>query len=35
VAKQQEWIDFAVREYVDNGRIYAKDLRLSRPERTS
>ena len=27
-ARQQEWIDFAVREYVDNGRVYAKDLRL-------
>ena len=27
-ARQQEWIDFAVREYVDNGRVYAKDPRL-------
>jgi len=27
-AKQKQWIDFAVREYVDNGRVYAKDLRL-------
>jgi carbonic anhydrase/acetyltransferase-like protein (isoleucine patch superfamily) len=27
-AKQQTWIDFAVREYVANGRSYARDLRL-------
>jgi carbonic anhydrase/acetyltransferase-like protein (isoleucine patch superfamily) len=26
-AKQSEWIDFAVREYVENGRAYAKNLR--------
>jgi carbonic anhydrase/acetyltransferase-like protein (isoleucine patch superfamily) len=26
--KQQRWIDFAVHEYVENGRVYAKDLRL-------
>lgn len=25
--RHQAWIDFAVREYVDNGRVYAQELR--------
>lgn len=32
--RQDEWIDFAVREYVENGKKYRESLRLIEPSET-